>query len=187
MLHSDPMEGHKLLQLLMDKRGLNPNALADALRSRTLQSQVQRYLAGTTKNPRPDTLKPIAKFFDIGVEAFYQPTIAQEVALRLNLVPTPAPTPAQESNTMRESRAIYDTSSPVAPPTPLRTAPNLRDVVIQLGRFLEPHDESARKAVAILLHDLAIHPDDAYLAANRIAALLDAPGNGAVARSTISQ
>ena len=181
------MDGPKLLKLLMDKRGMNPNALADVLRSRTLQSQVQRYLAGKTKSPRPETLKPVAKFFDIGVEAFYQPTIAQEVALRLGLISAPTPAPPVATTMVRESVAPYDASSIVTQPTPLRAAPNLRDVVIQLGRFLEPHDESARKAVAMLLHDLAIHPDGAYLAANRIAALLDAPGNGAAARSTISQ
>lgn len=179
------MQGPVLLKLLMEKRGMNPNALANALRSRTVQSQVQRYLAGETKNPRPDTLSPIAKFFGIGVEAFYQPTIAQEIAERLELV-----APAQ-SHSVKEpapnTDSTYRTPAAAAAPTPIRPTPRLRETVLQLGHLLEPYDETARKAVAMLLHDLAIHPEGAYLAANRISALLEAPGNASPARSTISQ
>lgn len=86
MVHILNMEGHELLRLLLEKRGMNPNSLANALRNRSIQSQVQRYLDKKTKNPRLDTLQPIAKFFGIGVEAFYQPAIAKGIAERLQLI-----------------------------------------------------------------------------------------------------
>lgn len=172
------MEGKELLRLLLEKRGLNANSLADTLRDRSLQSQIQRYLGGRTKNPRPDTLEPIAKFFGIGIEAFYQPLIAQEVADRLMLTPVP--------NSVAEAPAPYGLRHAASAPTPLRPKPGMRDAILQLGKSLEAYDESARKAVASLLADLALHPDNAPLIANRITALLDAPGNDVAQRSTAS-
>lgn len=179
MVHSCvTMEGKELLRLLLEKRGLNANALADALRDRSLQSQIQRYLGGKTKNPRPDTLEPIAKFFGIGIEAFYQPLIAQEIAERLLLAP--------RSHQAEEPTTPYGADRVASAPTPIRPKAGLRDNILHLGKSLEVYDESARKAVASLLADLALHPENAALIANRITALLDAPGNGSQPKSTAS-
>jgi len=169
------MEGHELLSLLMKKRGMNANALAVLLRDRSLQSQIQRYVSGRTKNPRPDTLEPIARFFGIGIEAFYQPTIARQIAQQLLLVPN-----VDRVESEPPPYGVRVASSP----TPLRTRPSLRENILQLGKSLEIYDESARKAVSSLLADLALHPENAALTANRITALLDAPGNGVAQKST---
>ena len=173
------MEGPELLKLLLEKRGLNANSLADVLRDRSKQSQIQRYLAGNTKSPRPGTLEPIAKYFGIGIEAFYQPLIAREIAQQMMLVPHEHRTENGSSN--------YQLAAPANAPTPLRPRPGLRDTILQLGKSLEAYDESARKAVASLLADLALHPENAALTANRITALLDAPGNAVQPKSSTSQ
>lgn len=175
------MEGRELLRLLLDKRGLNANALADALRDRSLQSQIQRYLAGATKSPRPDTLEPIAKYFGIGIEAFYQPAIAAEIAQQLQLVPSRH---ISSDVDRRSTYGVPTTSS--AAPTPIRPAPTLRETILQLGKTLEHYDESARRATASLLADLALHPENAALIANRITALLGAPGNEPLPKSSSS-
>jgi transcriptional regulator with XRE-family HTH domain len=172
------MEGKELLRLLLEKRGLNANSLADTLRDRSLQSQIQRYLGGRTKNPRPDTLEPIAKYFGVGVEAFYQPVIAKQIADRL-LLTTQTPGIA-------DAPAPYSLRPEVAAPTPIKTRSGLREAVLQLGRTLETYDESARKAVSSLLADLALQPGNAPLIANRITALLDAPGNDLPQKSITS-
>lgn len=175
------MEGRELLRLLLDKRGLNANALAAALRDKSLQSQIQRYLAGATKSPRPDTLEPIAKYFGIGIEAFYQPAIAAEIAQQLQLVPH-----AHRTSDI-DKRLAYGTERTISPaPTPIRPMPTLRETLLQLGKTLEHYDESARRATASLLADLALHPENAALIANRITALLDAPGNEPLPRSSSS-
>lgn len=171
MLHSSAMDGPELLKLLLEKRNLTPNALADILRKRTLQSQMQRYLARETKNPRPDTLAPIARYFGIGVEAFYQPTIARQIAIEQGLTRAQTESPGHH---VAEPSAAW-----AAAPTPLRPRhrQSVRELVTLLGRALEDYDESARKAVATLLHDVAMHPERAALTGERIGALLDVQGN----------
>lgn len=177
MVHSLWMDGPELLQRLLDSKQLTPNALADRLRNRSLQSQMQRYLARETKSPRPSTLEPLAKFFGIGVEAFYQPAIAEAIAAERGLV-------IKKAGSV-ETRAPADSLPPNAP-TPLRPrhAADVAALVAQLGRLLEPHDGAARAAVGALLHDLAMNPSNAGLTGKRIAALLDVPANTPPEKST---
>lgn len=181
-MHSPAMEGHVLLKLLLQKHGIAPNALADTLHKRTLQSQMQRYLNGNTKSPRPATLEPIAKFFGIGVEAFYQPEIAQRLALELGLIHAPQ----NGAPRIEQTQARYALT---APPTPIRPRQQLSvsELITQLGRALEPYDATARRAVAALLHDLALHPESADVAGQRVAALLNVPGNELPPRSSNSR
>lgn len=179
MVHSRAMEGKDLLRLLLDKRGMSVNALADALRIRSLQSQLQRYLAGRTRSPRPDTLEPVAKFFGIGVEAFYQPAIAERIAAALTQPPTQHRVAESETN-------AWPAQKPASSPLPMRPTPSVRECVIQLGEQLKGYDESARRLVALLLSDLAMHPESAAVVATRLSALLDSEGNAGAARSTSS-
>ena len=179
MMHSHWMDGPELLQLLLDSKQLTPNALADRLRNRSLQSQMQRYLARETKSPRPSTLEPLAKFFGIGVEAFYQPAIAKAIADERGLG-------IRQGDHIEERVPTY--TLPANAPTPLRPRPavDVADLVAQLGRLLEPYDAPARSAVGALLHDVAINPSNAGLTGKRIAALLDVPGNAPQEKSTSS-
>lgn len=174
------MDGPELLQLLLDKRKLTPNALADLLRQRSLQSQMQRYLARETKSPRPSTLEPIAKFFGIGIEAFYQPAIAQRIAASL------AGDETASAHVGEKPSAYGDAVTPAPTPLKPRDSEGVAELIAKLGRALEPYDESARRAVATLLSDVALHPESASVTGQRVAALLGVPGNGSLARFTSS-
>lgn len=78
------MDPKDLLNELMTRKGVNPNSLAEALKLKTLQSQLFRFLSGETKEPRRATLKPVADFFGVNIEAFYNPSLADEVMDRIN-------------------------------------------------------------------------------------------------------
>lgn len=64
-MHSHSMEGPVLLQALMDRDGLNSNSLATRLRNKSMQSHVYRYLKGVAKDPKRETLRPIAEHFGV--------------------------------------------------------------------------------------------------------------------------
>lgn len=55
------------LKFLMDKRGANPTSLAKA--TGVPQPTIHRILAGESKDPRTLTIKPLADFFGVMVEA----------------------------------------------------------------------------------------------------------------------
>lgn len=73
------MDPRELLKYLMDKAGENPNSLASALKQRTKQPQIYKFLEGMAKEPRRSTLQPIADHYQIPVEALYDPVIADAV------------------------------------------------------------------------------------------------------------
>lgn len=179
------MEGPELLRRLLDQRQLTVNALAHILRKRTLQSQMQRYLSGDTKSPRPDTLAPIAKYFGIGVEAFYQPAIAKRIATELGLMDDATATSTPPPNVVCEATPSWNTATPAPTPLP-KSPPSIGELVARLGRALEAYDESARKAVAALLHDMALHPETAAITGQRIMALLNVQGNVPLQKSSLS-
>ncbi|MGF6347922.1 hypothetical protein [Variovorax sp. W2I14] len=173
MLHSRQMNGRQLLRALMAQAGENPNSLADALQNRSLQSQIQRFVDGKTRNPRWSTLDPVAKHYGLRVEAFLDDEAAEEVAIARGLLS------ASDGNT-NENRAS-------SAPTPIRSAArplSIHELVLQLGKALAPYDAPARKAVASLLADMVNDPDDAARAAERIDRLLGEPGNGQPAKSS---
>lgn len=85
-MHSHTMDGSDLLRALMDRDGLNSNSLAVKLRNQSLQSHVYRYLKGVAKEPKPATLRPIAEHFGVPLAAFYDPALADQVAIDQGLV-----------------------------------------------------------------------------------------------------
>jgi transcriptional regulator with XRE-family HTH domain len=181
------MDGKDLLKALMKEAGLNPNALADRLKKRSLQSQVTRFLDGSTRNPRWDTLRPVAEFFNVGVEAFFDSDIADQVAQERGLL---QPKEAQSVD-KGEGFLGSEARESAPPPTPLRPAAErnqvpIRELLLQLAGALEPYDLSARKAVASLLGDLATSPETASTTAQRIERLLADPGNDLPQKSTAS-
>jgi hypothetical protein len=170
------MDGRQLLKALMAQAGENPNSLADALQARTLQSQIQRFVDGKTKNPRWSTLEPVARHYGLKVEAFLDDESAEAVAIARGLMP----------GSDGEGAVKMQLG---APPTPIWQAVrplSVRELVIQLGKALAPYDGPARKAVGSLLNDMANDPDDAARAADRIERLLGAPGNDHQPRSSSS-
>lgn len=55
------------LQFLIEKRGLNPNSLADSLGNKPPQATIFRILTGESQTPRDDTVQPLADFFGVQV------------------------------------------------------------------------------------------------------------------------
>lgn len=66
---------------------MNPHALAQKLKNPALQSTLQRFLDGKTKEARRSTVEPVAKFFQVQVDSFYNPEIATQELMRLGLMP----------------------------------------------------------------------------------------------------
>ncbi len=167
------MDGRQLLRALMAAASENPNSLADKLQARSLQSQIQRFIDGKTRNPRWSTLEPIAKHFGLRVEAFLDDEAAEAVAIDRGLIPP-----------------RVDAAAGAHAPVPIRPSRqqqlSIRDLVLQLGAALLNVDAPARKAVGSLLADMASEPDDAARAADRIARLLAEPGNAPAPKSSAS-
>lgn len=95
------MEGPDLLRALMDRDGLNSNSLATRLRNKSMQSHVYRYLKGVAKEPKRETLRPIADHFGVPLAAFYDPVLAEQIAVERGLAggspAIKAPTPPQDT------------------------------------------------------------------------------------------
>lgn len=161
----------------MAQAKVNPNSLADTLKNRSLQSQIQRFLDGKTKHPRWETLKPVADYLGIRVEALFDSEVAIDTAIQRGLI---------ETHTVREDVAVYRIDNRATPNSKHPPKPTLLELLIQLGEELQPFDISARKAVASLLADIALAPDDAGLTAARITRLLGATGNSQAPESTNS-
>ncbi|MDE1009988.1 MAG: hypothetical protein OSB38_30450, partial [Paraburkholderia fungorum] len=56
------------LRFLMEKRGLNPNSLAEQLGNKPPQATIFRILNGESLTPRDDTVLPLATFFGVSLE-----------------------------------------------------------------------------------------------------------------------
>ncbi|CAN5299054.1 hypothetical protein BH10PSE16_BH10PSE16_01190 [soil metagenome] len=81
------MDGRTFFQFLLDSRKLNPTSLSLKIEKPTLQSTLQRYLEGKTKEARRSTFEPVAEFFNVSIDAFYNPVTAEEELKRLHLIP----------------------------------------------------------------------------------------------------
>lgn len=70
------MEPRNLYALLLQSKNLTTNALAEKLGGKVEQSQLNRFETGKTKEPRRTTLQPVADYFGIPVDLFYnQPAL----------------------------------------------------------------------------------------------------------------
>ncbi|WP_227242450.1 XRE family transcriptional regulator [Paraburkholderia caribensis] len=56
------------LLFLIEKRGLNPNSLAEQVGKKPPQATIFRILSGESATPRDDTIKPLADFFGVSLQ-----------------------------------------------------------------------------------------------------------------------
>lgn len=143
-MHSLTMDGSELLKALMDRDGLNSNSLAVKLRNKSMQSHVYRYLKGIAKQPKLDTLRPIADHFGVPVAAFYDSALAEQVAAEQGLI-----------------EGAPATRVPAQPRAALTEADQLADALEVLTKALLKSDENARIAVEPLLASMANEPEKA--------------------------
>lgn len=185
-MHSSTMKGRDLLQLLLEKRGMSANALSTAIKGATKQPQIHKFLTGTAAEPRRSTLAPIAEFFSIPVDAFYDEFLADKTAYQLGLVDATeisAEAAAASGHTARETSAPI----PFAPPPPKQ--PNLRDALRRIRDALAQESPGVRRSVVAIMTDLADRADDHAFSdqmIERIMGALGRQGNDAPPQSTPS-
>ncbi|QHI99343.1 hypothetical protein GT347_15980 [Xylophilus rhododendri] len=177
------MDGHFLLKLLLDAEGLNPNSLA-AKAEGVHQPTIAKYLNKQVREPRRTSMAPVAKFFGIPVEAFYDPDVADWVASNMNKE-------ARKAGDHRVLWRVADRTPAVPAPTPLNPPTRgVRELVLELRALLEPQPAGIRSSVAAILKDVAEKADDAGFAesmAERIIGALGLPGKDVPQRSTPSK
>jgi len=155
------MEGPALLRALMDRDGLNSNSLATRLRNQSMQSHVYRYLKGVAKEPKRETLRPIAEHFGVPLAAFYDPVIADQVAIERGF--------ATGTSTAQQARPEAD---------------RLADALEVLTSALVKADKNTRIALEPLLASMANEPDEARNKSRLILRLLVTKDEGSVTAET---
>lgn len=150
-MHSARMNGPELLKALLAAAGDNPYRVATRLKNPPLQSYASKFIAGKVKEPRRDSLRPLAEYYRVPLEAFYDPALADEVAVERNLVPGAA----------RRTRAA-STEQPS----------ELADALDVLTKVLQGAEKSILIAVAPLLAAMASDPDTAKIKSELILKLL---------------
>lgn len=83
------MNPRALLKFLMERDGMNPTALARVLResgrtSVNIQPNLSKWQNDPTVVPLMRTMAPVADFFGVLVDAFYDPTVAESEFRRIN-------------------------------------------------------------------------------------------------------
>ena len=137
------MEPRLFLQALMTRAGDNPHSLANRLGQKTKQPQLFRFLSGVAKEPRRSTLEPVAAFYGVSVETFYDPELA-ETAM----------------NNLQAGRPLMQASD--TPPVRIKEQP--ANPVAHLAMALRTFDTAARERAAVLLQGLARDPDGPWAA-----------------------
>ena len=150
-MHSARMNGPELLKALLAAAGDNPYRVATRLKNPPLQSYASKFIAGKVKEPRRDSLRPLAEYYRVPLEAFYDPALADEVAVERNLVP----------GTARRTRAA-STEQPS----------ELADALDVITKVLQGAEKSILIAVAPLLAAMASDPDTAKIKSELILKLL---------------
>lgn len=96
------MDPRELLRRLLDASGLNPNSLAAATRGRTKQPQIHRFLTGVAKEPKRSTWEPVASYFHVPVDAFFDSQAADAAWLEYAGRSEPAAAAPARATVVRE-------------------------------------------------------------------------------------
>lgn len=131
-MHSSAMDAKTFLQLVLDHRGTNPNQLREKTKNSAIQSSASRILTGVTKNPRRDTVTPLARELGVNVEAFLSSVVAIEELKRLGI---------SHSNDSRDVLATSTASNIEPGPDAHGSYPLISEV--QAGNWTELQDNFA--------------------------------------------
>jgi hypothetical protein len=83
ILHTSGMNTRLLLARLMEASKDNPHSLSRRLGGASKQPQIYKFIKGLTADPRRKTLEPVADFYGVSVEAFFNEAIASELLQQL--------------------------------------------------------------------------------------------------------
>ena len=74
------MKTRELFRELLFRSNLNASGLAEKLKDQgTQQAQLSRFSSGITKEPKRSTLLPVADYYGISVEAFFNEELAAQI------------------------------------------------------------------------------------------------------------
>lgn len=149
------MEPRLFLQALMDRAGDNAHSLAAHLHKPSMQGQLWRFLEGQTREPRRATLEPVAKYYRVSVEAFFDKRQARAEAVRLHL-------------------DVKGALATEPAPSPYRDEATIESTVRRLGDLLSRHTPARQKTLADVLSRFACEPSSDELA-NELMLQLAAP------------
>lgn len=157
------MNTRTLLGRLMAIYGDNPNSLAMKLQAKGVkQPQIYKFHTGQTKEPRRSTLTPVADFYKVPIEAFFNEELAGELLAKLESGWLPKP----QWRTAAPLQPQVATVQEPSPPVPSTCTVSIEQAFEALAMHLAHLDATSRKQAAFQLASLADSPaDHAKLAA----------------------
>lgn len=171
------MDGSELFDKLLDLRGLNPNALADAIRMPQAQSGFDRFRKGQIKQPKLDTrMELAAKRLGVSVLAFYDGALADQEWQRVSRG-DPQATGAIAAKEPDLARTYVDTPSP-------KNASPLGKAIDTLVRVIATLTPAGREQLAKDFALLILAPDSAGAKDRVHAALVGTRRVAALAETT---
>lgn len=145
------MEPRELVRKLMEREGVNPNSLADALRGKISQPQIHKFISGKVKEPRRTTLKPLADHYGLPLDALFDKEMATAIAIKRGFLPEvahAAPPPQQvDLDQVQDDAGVVEVT--------------LSEILKELSERLIGRSKAVKNTAAALLSELAQHPDKA--------------------------
>lgn len=166
------MQGRELLKLLLNAKGMNGNSLSKALNGKVQQPQINKFLNGVSSEPRRSTMAPIAEYFAVPIDAFYDEFLADKVAYQSGFIGNAAESDAAMSGTL--GHAVREASTPIPLPPPAQ--PSLRDALKVLRNTLAHESPGVRRSVAAIMADLADRAEDEHFSDQMIERIMGALG-----------
>lgn len=189
MRHSqNSMQGRELLKLLLKKQGLTPNGFVTRMNGRVKQPTLHKFLELGGRESRRSTLQPIADYFSIPIEAFYDDFLADKIAYQMGLIES---SDISADTIATTGLAVREAGAPIPfPPSPATTPPNLRDALRRVRDALAHETPGIRRSVVAIMSDLADRAEDDHFSdqmIERIMGALGRQGNDVPPQSTPSE
>lgn len=148
------MKTIELLRELMKRSGENPHSLSVALNNKVKQPQIYRFSESLTIEPKRSTLSPIADYYGISVDAFFDEALAAKILAQI----TSGELVVQQRKAGRRANPV--SGQPAQ--RPLRNPMQLADAIGLLAERINEIEEAAtRELIAARLSTLARAPDSA--------------------------
>lgn len=154
------MKPAEMLKRLMASKGLNPNSLAAATNNATKQPQIYRFLNNEVAEPKRSTWEPVAKYFKISVDAFFDEKEADRALAEF------------ESRMAGESSGAAVESACVSEDDESQAESNLELSVQLICKAIAGSRITSRAQLKSLFSVLADHPEEVDDVAGRVSALL---------------
>lgn len=178
MRHSQKtMKGRELLKLLLKKHGLSANGLVTALGGKIKQPTLHKFLELDTRESRRSTLQPVADYFKVPLESFYDEFLADKTAYQHGLVDAEdLSSETMAAITVERSVGVNETAPPIPFPPPPYSQPNLRDALRKLRDALAHETPGVRRSVVAIMADLADRAEDSSFSDQMIERIMGALG-----------